>query len=156
MYYFTLLVTTFILITDPIICKAQNSQMPSELVGIWISKDVSKNDSGSGGAILEKGEKEGLCRSLAKNLYFSHNFEGVVVLRSDKMIMWDVRCDIFGGFKKRADTYTSNWRCRGEHGTFRGRVTFHLATNGSETTLIRTLTYDQGSKFTDYYDDKCK
>ena len=44
----------------------------------------------------------------------------------------------------------------GEHGTFRGRVTFQLIASRGEATLVRTLTYDQGGKFTDYYDDKCR
>jgi hypothetical protein len=156
MYYIAATVSTFIILIIPYISEASGTKIPTELDGIWITTKVDNIQSNSGGTFLKTGEKDRLCRSLTKDISTPHNFEGVLILRGDKMITWDGSCDVFGGFKKSGDAYNSNWRCGGEHGTNRGKVVFHIVNMDGNTILTETVKFQKGGEYTNIYDDKCK
>ena len=150
------LVFAMLLVALPKHVDAQATKTPIEFQGIWISKDPSKNEGNSGGALLEHDQRDGLCAQLIKNPLKRHNFEGVLVLQSKKMITWDGQCELTGGIESSTTMYESDWRCRGEHGTQRGKVIFRLEKKEGVRTLTKIVTFQAGASFRNVYDDKCR
>jgi hypothetical protein len=122
-----LILVAIVLLSAATAHSQSKSRIPQELEGIWITTNPANLEGNSGGETLTHDRKRFICASLIENPYTRHNFEGVLLLWGNQMITWDGKCHVYGGFQKVDDTFLTNWRCTGEHGTSGGRVLFRLA-----------------------------